>query len=62
MIFFYSICGVGVVAVGMAIGELFHRKSRRPGKRIEARKADTMVAQYFGGEYLPPPRDDRPPH
>lgn len=66
MIFFYSLCGVGVVAAGLVIGELFGRKSRRPGgsvKRIEVHK-DTNVAQavYFGGEYLPPPGDDRPPH
>lgn len=66
MILFYSLCGVGVVAVGLAISELI-RKPRQPGisgKYIEARKADTMVAQdsWFGGEYMPPPRDDRPPH
>jgi hypothetical protein len=50
MIFFYSLCGVGVVAVGLAIGELLGRKSLRPGisgKRIDASRR---------------PRDDRPPH
>jgi hypothetical protein len=69
VIFFYSLCGVGVVAVGLAIGELIPRKSRRPGsgissKRIDARRADTMIAQDspHGGIYLPPQRDDRPPH
>ena len=66
MIFFYSICGVGVVAVGLAISELLPRRSRRSGisgKRIDARRADTMIAQDspYGGVYLPPQRDDRPP-
>ncbi len=66
MIFFYSICGVGVVAAGLAIGELI-RKPRRPGisgKTIAERKANLPIVQapYFGGEYLPPPGDDRPPH
>ena len=66
MILFYSFCGVGVVAIGLAVSELFGRRSRRPGisgKRIEARRSDTMIAQdsHFGGVYLPPSRDDRPP-
>jgi len=65
MIFFYSICGVGVVAAGLAIGELFGRKRRQLGidsKRIDAGKANTMVAPYFGGEILPKPGEDRPLH
>ena len=61
MILFYSLCGVGVVAVGLAVGELLGRKSRRPRiseKLIDARRADNL----FGGAYLPPPPDDPPPN
>ena len=66
MIFFYSICGVGVVAVGLAISELI-RKPRKPGisgKSIDEGKARLPIVQapYFGGDYLPPPGDDRPRH
>jgi hypothetical protein len=64
MIFFYSLCGVGVVAAGLAISELFGRRPRRAGldrKRINAHKAEDMVATFFGGEHLPPPDDGRPP-
>jgi hypothetical protein len=60
MIFFYSICGVGVVAVGLAISELFGRKSGRSvlrGKRITTERPQAMVAPYYGGEVIPPPRD-----
>ncbi|HET7018239.1 MAG TPA: hypothetical protein VFI65_30255 [Streptosporangiaceae bacterium] len=41
-----------------------HGAPGTPGKRIDARKVDANVAQavYFGGEYLPSPGDDRPPH
>jgi hypothetical protein len=65
MIFFYALSGVGVVAVGLAIGDLFRRKSQRPGissKNIDAHKATTLFGQGLVGQYLPPPRDDRPPH
>ena len=65
MILFYSLCGVGVVAVGLAFAELLGRKSRRPGiseKLIETSKGDNPALPGFGGAYLPPPPDDRPPH
>lgn len=66
MIFFYSICGVGVLAAGLAIGELIRRprKAGISGRKIDADKASRQGAQapYFGGEILPPAGDDRPRH
>ncbi len=68
MVTFIVFCGIGVVAVGLLIGDLIGRhspaKGREVGNRIDSARSRALIAnpplQSMMSEYFPPPDDGRP--